>query len=206
VAYFLKNEGNAMQIKEVKAGDLQQLNTKAQRERHAKQRDRYRAVALALEGHKTESIMEMLGRSKNFVQRWSYAYRDGGIEAIAAKRQTGRPTKLPRQKESHLTQRILAGPTEADNGVCVLRGKDVQQILEKEFGVKYTLFGVYDLMHRLGLSCLKPRPRHRKNDPETMQRWLEQAPLLSSTCETKIPTNRSKSGSRMKRESASRER
>jgi len=195
-----------MHVKERNAGDLQELEARARSEIRAKQRDRYRAVALALEGRKTEDIMEMLGRSKNFVQRWSYAYRDGGIEAIAAKRQAGRPTKLPRQKESHLTQRILAGPTEADEGVCVLRGKDVQQILEKEFGVKYTLFGVYDLMHRLGLSCLKPRPRHRKNDPETMQRWLEQAPLLSSTSERKTPANRSKCGSRMKRESASRER
>lgn len=181
VAYFLKNERSAMHVKKRNAGDLQELKARARSETRAKQRDRCRAAALALEGCKTESIMEMLGRSKNFVQRWSYAYRDGGVEAIAAKRQTGRPTKLPRQKESHLTQRILAGPTEADNGVCVLRGKDVQQILEKEFGVQYTLFGVYDLMHRLGLSCLKPRPRHRKNDPETMQKWLEQAPLLSST-------------------------
>lgn len=195
-----------MEVKEVNVGDLQTLRAKARSEIRAKQRDRYRAVALALEGRKTEEIMDMLGRSKNFVQRWCYAYRDGGSAAIAAKRQTGRPTKLPRQKESQLTQRILAGPTEADDGICVLRGKDVQQILENEFGVQYTLFGVYDLMHRLGLSCLKPRPRHRKNDPETMQKWLEQAPLLSSTCETKTPANRSKSGSRMKRESASRER
>jgi len=195
-----------MHVKEGNAGDLQELKTRARSEIRAKQRDRYRAVTLALEGHKTEDIMERLGRSKNFVQRWNYAYRDGGIEAIAAKRQTGRPTKLPRQKESHLTQRILAGPTEADDGVCVLRGKDVQQILEKEFGVKYTLFGVYDLMHRLGLSCLKPRPRHRKNDPEAMQAWLAQAPLLSSASERKTPANSSKYGSRMKRESANRER
>jgi len=206
MAYFLKNEGSIMNIRERNAGDLQKLKAKARSELHAKQRDRYRAVALALEGRQAQAIMEMLGRSKNFVQRWSYAYRDGGIEAIAARRQTGRPTKLPRQKETQLTQRILAGPTEADDGICALRGRDVQQILEKEFGVKYTLFGVYDLMHRLGLSCLKPRPRHRKNDPEAMQKWLEQAPLLSSAYETKIPTKRSKSGSRMKRESASRER
>lgn len=195
-----------MDIKERDASDLETLQARARRETHAKQRDRYRAVVLALEGRKTAEIMEMLGRSKNFVQRWSYAYRDGGIEGIAAKRQSGRPTKLPRHKESQLTQRILAGPAESDDGVCVLRGRDVQQILENEFGVKYTLFGVYDLMHRLGLSCLKPRSQHRKNDPEAMQAWLAQAPLLSSTSERKIPANRSKYGSRMKRESASRER
>ncbi len=187
-----------MHVSELNRGDLQRVKAKARNEANAKQRDRYRAVALALQGRQTKEIMQMLDRSKNFVQRWCYAYRDGGIEAIAAKRQTGRPTKLARQREGRLTQRILAGPLDADGGVCVLRGKDVQRILEKEFGVKYTLYGVYDLMHRLGLSCLKPRPQHIKNDPETMRKWLKEAPLLSIKSKAKIPTSKSKFGFRMK--------
>ncbi|UCE48281.1 MAG: winged helix-turn-helix domain-containing protein, partial [Phycisphaerales bacterium] len=40
---------------------------------------------------------------------------------------------------------------------------------EKEFGVLYTLDGVYKLLHRLGYSCLKPRPRHEKADPAVQQ-------------------------------------
>lgn len=168
-----------MHIREIKDGDLQKLKEKSRNETNAKQRDRYRAVALAIQGWQTKVIMEKLDRSKNFVQRWSYFYRDGGIEAIAPKCNTGRPTKLPRKKEPQLIKRIKNGPTDIDNGVCALRGKDVQRILEEEFGVKYSLFGVYDLMHRLGFSCLKPRPKHRKNDPEKMKQWLEQAPFLS---------------------------
>jgi putative transposase len=74
---------------------------------------------------------------------------------------------------------VLAGPTAADGGVCVLRGEDARRILEREFGVRYTLDGVYDLLHRLDLSCLAPRPRHRKNDPAAMRQWLDGAPLLS---------------------------
>lgn len=187
-----------MHINEVSRGDLQKLKEKAQFETNSKQRDRYRAVALALDGWETEEIMRKLDRSRNFVQRWNYFYRDGGIEAIAAKPQGGRPTKLPRQEEATLIQRIQDGPTDADGGVCVLRGKDVQQILDREFGVKYTVFGVYDLMHRLGFSCLKPRPKHRKNDPEKMRMWLEQAPFLSKKSEQKIPGKKLRSGFRTK--------
>jgi transposase len=199
MSYFLKNERECvMNIREVNSGDLQKLKERAQGETNAKQRDRYRAVILALQGWKTEDIMRKLDRSKNFVQRWNYFYRDGGIDAISAKRQSGRPTKLPRQKEAQLIKRIQGGPTDKDGGVCVLRGKDIKQILDKEFGVKYTLFGVYDLMHRLGFSCLKPRPQHRKNDPETMRRWLQEAPFLSRKPEQKIPAKKSKSGSKTK--------
>ena len=53
--------------------DLEQLRDKIRQESNSKQRDRYRAVLLALEGLLTNTIMQMLGRSKNFVQRWSYS-------------------------------------------------------------------------------------------------------------------------------------
>ena len=135
------------------------------------------------EGHEAVAIAGMLGRSRRFVQAWAYRYRDGGIDAVraAAGKPTGRPTKLPRDREAAFKARVLAGPVAAaDGGVCVLRGEDARRILEREFGVAYTLDGVYDLLRRLKLSCLAPRPRHRKNDPTAMAAWLDRAPLLST--------------------------
>ena len=120
--------------------DLQELARRIRREANAKQRDRLRAVWLALQGEPTATIQAMLGRSRGFVQRWCYAYRDHGIEAIAPTPQPGRPTHLPRDQEQALRERLDAGPREAD-GVCTLRGRDVVRILEHEFGVHYTLQG-----------------------------------------------------------------
>jgi hypothetical protein len=57
--------------------DIQKLKGLARSQKNAKQRDRYRAVAMALEGRTTSHIMYVLSRSKNFVQRWTYFYRDG---------------------------------------------------------------------------------------------------------------------------------
>jgi len=182
--------------------DLTQLRQQSRQQRDAKQRDRYRAILLALDGHDAPAIAGTLGRSRRFVQEWVYRYRDHGLEAIAPKRQTGRPPNLPATKEEPFKKRFLAGPTEADS-VCTLRAKDAQRILQEEFGVAYTLPGVYDLLHRLGLSCLVPRPRHRKNDPERMQQWVENAPLLSEKLAKRTPSKRSRSGSKTKRGSAS---
>jgi len=159
--------------------DLAELDRRIRSEPNAKQRDRLRAVRLALDGEPTKAIVAKLGRSKDFVQSWCYAYRDGGLDAIAVKKQPGRPTKLPREQEEAFKQRMLGGPTQED-GVCTLRGRDAVRILEQEFGVHYTLDGAYDLLKRLGFSCLKPRPRHRKNDPQAMRQWVSDAPLLSS--------------------------
>jgi transposase len=85
--------------------DIAVLKRKALVATNAKQRDRYRAVAMALEGLSTEQIMYTLGRSKNFVQRWTYFYRDGGIEAIRPTPQNGRPTRLPPDDSEHFKQR-----------------------------------------------------------------------------------------------------
>ena len=104
---------------------------------------------------------------------------NGGIDAIKPGKSSGRATKLPREQEQSFRARMPGGVTQADGGVCTLRGVDAMRILEQEFGVRYTLDGVYELLHRLKLSCLVPRPRHRKNDPQVMRRWLDGAPLLS---------------------------
>lgn len=182
--------------------DLTQLRQQSRQQRDAKQRDRYRAILLAIEGHDAPAIARTLGRSRRFVQWWVYRYRDDGLEAVVPKRQTGRPPNLPATKEESFKKRFLAGPTEAD-GICTLRAKEARRILQEEFGVEYTLAGVYDLLHRLGLSCLAPRPRHRKNDPEQMRQWVENAPLLSRKSPKHTRSRKSRSGSRTKRGSAS---
>jgi len=158
--------------------DLEELLDRSRKQRNAKQRDRYRVVLLALKGQTTEAIMRTLDRSKNFVQRWVYAYRDGGIDAVYPRRQSGRPRRLTELEEVQFRERMLAGPKPED-AVCSLRGKDARRIIESQFSVKYSLPGVFALLHRLGLSSLVPRPRHKKNDPEKMRQWLQEAPLLS---------------------------
>lgn len=160
--------------------DLDELDRRIAAERLAVQRDRYRAVRLALDGVKTLDIAAMLGRSRDFVQTWAYTYRDGGVDAIVPRPRPGRPPKLPIEQQRRFVERFKRGPAEGD-AVCTLRGKDAQRILEEAHGVRYSLRGVYDLLHRHNLSCLKPRPRHRKNDPQAMQQFLDRAPFLSRT-------------------------
>lgn len=185
--------------------DQTELPRRVAVEKNAKQHKRLRAVLLALQGEEAPRIAHMLGCSRRFVQCWVYVYRDHGLDAVRATPQKGQPKKLAADQESLFKQRMLAGPTSADQGLCTLRGKDAQRILQQEFGKKYTLAGAYALLHRLGLSCLMPRPKHRKNDPAAMEKWLRDAPFLSRKSATSIRKGKWKSGSRTKRGSASRE-
>lgn len=166
-----------MRVSEREPGDIAELDRRAKSQRNALQRDRLRAVLLALAGEEAVAIAKTLCRSRRSVQDWVYAYRDGGIDQLKPKSRPGRPTKLPRQREAELRARLDAGARPSD-GVCTLRGKDVVTILEREFGVKYSLDGAYDLLERLGYSCLSPRPLHEKSDPAAIASFKSQAPFL----------------------------
>lgn len=176
------------------AQDADRLRELVRKERNAKQRDRYRAVLLALEGQTEPEIRTRTDRSRGFIQRWVYAYRDGGIAAIAAKKPPGQPPKLAAEAHGRL-QELLDEPG------APRRGRDVQQLLADEFGVTYSVRGALLLLHRLGYEPLRPRPVNPKKDPAAEAQWGRQAPLLSRASGTDTPTSRSNSGSRTKADS-----
>ena len=158
--------------------DRMELERGAATRKDPKLRDRHRAVLKAIDGGEAEVIAQEIHRSRRFVQEWAYRYRDEGIAGLRDKPRPGKPCKLSVEEQERFRRRILNGPTEADGLVCTLRGPEARRILEKEFGKKYALGAVYDLMHRLGLSPLRPASHHPKNDPVAVAKWLADAPLL----------------------------
>ncbi|HEU5039377.1 MAG TPA: winged helix-turn-helix domain-containing protein [Gemmatimonadales bacterium] len=159
--------------------DRRELEELARRERDARQRDRYRAVALAMDGLEGDEVAEQVGRSPRFVDEWVGRYRRGGIGALVPRKQPGRRPKLTAEQEERLKAILDAGPPES-SGLSAYRGRDVCEVVVREFGVVHTLGGIYDVLRRLGYSSLVPRPRHPGNDPAAMERFARRdAPLLS---------------------------
>lgn len=160
--------------------DLDRLRERVSDERHAFQRDRYRAVLLVLqETLEGDEGARRLGRSPRFVDEWAGRHRRGGPAALTPRKPPGRRPKLTPERVIKLKERLAAGPIDAD-GVCTPRGKDIVRILEAEFGVKHTLGSIYSVLHRTGYSCLTPRPRHEKNDPKAIESFKTEAPFLSA--------------------------
>lgn len=86
-------------------------------------------------------------------------YRDGGIEAVRGRTAPGRTRRLTPEQEARLVERVKAGATPRD-GVASLRGRQIQGILDREFGKAFSLTGIDKLLKRHGFVCLEPRPRH----------------------------------------------
>ena len=167
-----------MHISEQTPGDLKELRGRARKERSSEQKDRLMVVVLALKGYETAQIQETTARSRGFVQRWCYAYRDHGIEALKDKPRGGSVARIRGDNLQKLKARLDAGPTPADK-VCRLRGVDVKRIAKEELSIDVSLSAVYRTLDMLGYSYLVPRPRHEQQDLEAQRIFkTERAPLL----------------------------
>src|SRR6202041_639031 len=142
-----------MKVMEHDVGDFQKLRELADQERDARQRDRYRAVLLAVDDREGDEIARCIGRSPRFVDEWIARYRRQGLPGLIPRKQPGARPRLTPELEERLRKRLDAGPIPADK-VCTLRGKDIVRILDQEMGVKHTLGSIYGVLDRLGYSCL----------------------------------------------------
>ncbi len=183
--------------------DLKALQALTRQQEGRRAWKRYQAVVLAKQDKTAEEIAAALDCGARTVQTWVKNYNAGGVEALAERPRPGRPTTLPRDQEDRLRRRLDAPPRPGD-GTCALHGPDVRRILEREFGVMYTLQGVYDLLHRLGYSSLMPRPRHKDADPAAQEAFKKGLPSGSPRSPRPTPASGSRSGSRTRRGSGSR--
>lgn len=154
---------------------LEYLKTLYRSEKNAKLAQRIHGIYLASKGLTCPQIMAVTGTARRTVQQWVHKYNRHGIVGLKDKPRPGTPTILPRKKELKFRRRLEAGPTEAD-GVSVLNGPAIRRILEREFGILYSRQGLYDLLHRLGYSCLCPRPQHENANPQLQAEFKKTSP------------------------------
>jgi transposase len=155
---------------------LERLRELMKGQKRVREHRRFRAVVLAREGQTAPQIAGTLGCALRPVQRWIERYNAGGSAALAEGKRSGRPPRLGGDQEPAFRQRLEAGPTDADGGICAFHGQDLRRILETEFKVLLTLSAVYELLHRLGYSRLCPRPRHPEADPDAQAAFKKKRP------------------------------
>ena len=142
----------------------EKLKQLAKQQSQAKLLLRLQAVILAKAGHTAPEIAKILSVTYRSVQYWIQRYNRQGLEGLRDLRRGGNQRKLTDQQEQQIKKYLDCQADDPTGGVR--RGQDLRQWIHQQFGVLYSLPGIYDLLHRLGYRCLMPRPQHRKADPQ----------------------------------------
>jgi transposase len=175
---------------------IEQLKRLIRKQNDARMLVRLQMVILAQEGQTAPQIAATLSVSRRMVQFWVHCYNTGGLEGLRDRRKGGNQRKLDDAQEQQIIDYLNQQAADPHGGVR--RGEDLRRWIRSQFGVLYSLPGTYDLLHRLGYSCLMPRPRHKNTDPETQAAFKKTPRHKSRRLPINTRANRSKSGSRTK--------
>jgi transposase len=138
------------------------------KEKDGRVRQRLMAMKFITQGQTIPQVAARMDIAERPLRKWLHRFNAQGPDGLKDAYRPGQPPKLNNEDVDRFRSRIREGVTEADN-VCSLRARDIQHILHKEFASCYSLGGTYFLLHRLGFSCLCPRPRHPQADAQAQE-------------------------------------
>ena len=149
---------------------LDEFDHSLKREKNGSTARRMQAIRFLLDGATIPEAAEQLGTPERTLRRWVHRFNAEGADGLRNRDRPGPPPKLAPELEDDFKQRIRAGAN-AEDGVCALRGGQIQKILAKEYDASYSLGGTYFLLHRLGFSSLVPRPYHPERDLDAQEEF-----------------------------------
>ena len=129
-------------------------------------------IKLKQDGKKQQQIAQLIGCSQAAVSKWISKYRSG--RTLETLPRSGRPTKLNGARLKKLRSKLLLEVKKVNKKYCSLSTKQFAGIIKKEVGREYSMRHVERIMHKIGFSLIKPRPKHIKQDPRKEKEFREQ--------------------------------
>src|SRR3982751_4209262 len=153
-----------------------ELRREAARCRDARAARRMLALALVLEGASREEAARAAGMDRQTLRDWVHRYNAEGVEGLRDRPRPGRPCALDEGRQAALKGLILRGPKLERDGCVAWRARDLRELVERRFGVRYSESGVRRLLRGLDLSWQTARPGHPEADPKAQERFKKTCP------------------------------
>jgi transposase len=154
-----------------------ELRALARRERDGRVGARLLALANALDGMSRDAAARAAGMDRQTLRDWVHRYDAAGVEGLRDRPRPGRPCALDEGRQAALKALILRGPKLARDGCVAWRARDLRQLVERRFGIRYSESGVRRLLKGLDLSWQKTRPIHPEADPRAQERFKKSCRL-----------------------------
>lgn len=133
-------------------------------ERYGRNRIRLLAMYHLQLGKSFKAISVIVKSHWKTVQSWLRRFRNEGFEGLFESQRSGAPRKINAIQESVLSNKIKTLSESRTGGYTT--GKELHNMLLKEYGAKCALRTVYNTMHRLGFSWVTSRSTHPKSNQE----------------------------------------
>ena len=151
-------------------------------------RGRMRCLAMfhLQQGKKMKEVSEIVQQSRVSIHKWlCWLNEESGIEHLVGfVRGRGRHSKLSFVGSQDIISEIERLQADRDGGRVT--GKDIQAMIQDNWGVSYTLSSVYTLLKRLNIVWITSRSHHPKADIAAQESFKKTFPKRSSRRYQKI--------------------
>lgn len=165
--------------------DYYRLLIASKTEKSVKQKMRYDAVLLYMEGYPRKQISEIFHIPIRTVSYHILKYEKGGIEALLIIKQPGAQKKLTDAQEAELLH-IISTQTPEEAGLGIFANWTAALVcayVNREYGISFSSRGMLNLFERLGLSYTRPTYTLEKADPKKQARFRKTFEELKKTPE-----------------------
>lgn len=102
-------------------------------------------------------IANTLGVCREVITRWGALFLAKGPDGLRPKKPRGRKSKISQEEKNLLKEQIQAGPTEHGYPGGVWTSPMLQEHIQKQFNVLYSVGYIPQLLRSMGLSHIKPK-------------------------------------------------
>ena len=134
-------------------------------------RRRVRAGRMLLAGKTPAQAALAVGVARQTVYTWKAVLDEGGIDALRDMPMRGRPARLDDEQLQALARVLLQSPTEHGFGTELWTLKRVGVVVQRMFGVEFSLSQIWRILGALGFSVQKPERRALERDEDAVQTW-----------------------------------
>lgn len=132
-------------------------------------RSRRQALWLLRQGWSIKETTAAVGANYRTVQRWVRDYRQGGVDAVTARRSGGHgaPPRLTPEQAAALREQAATG--------AFRTAAEARTWIAAQFGVHYGAGGIYSVLARVRLHPKAPRPVNPKANLAEQEAWKKGA-------------------------------
>lgn len=150
---------------------------------------RKQIAKLKKQGKTTSEVVEILDVSERYVQSTWKKYSEGGIAAIKIKkrgRKKGEKRTLTPGQEQEI-QRLLVDkyPEQLKLKGCLWTRQNVRELIKRKYKIEIPVRTLSEYFQRWGFSVQRPKKRAYKQNPEHIQKWIEEEyPAIKNRAKT----------------------
>ena len=132
---------------------------------------RVRAGRMLQQGKGCAEVALAVGVARQTVYTWKALFDEGGIDALRAVPEPGRPARLDDAQLACVRAAVLQSPTEHGFGTELWTLKRVVAVIERLHGVRFSQAHVWRILGSLGFSPQKPEKRAIERNEDAVRSW-----------------------------------